>query len=82
MGVMSEKYEVGFKLVNPESKDASVFAGYDVDGNETWCDIGITDWGREALCPPETKTFICFNGSWSRWSENLDSFAENVDTCH
>jgi hypothetical protein len=66
------KYEVGYKIRNPLSGDESVFAGY-LDGEETWCDVGIDEMTNELrLCPVEIKTFNGFNGEWTQWSADLE----------
>lgn len=82
MSEPQETYEVGHTIKNPETGDGAVFAGYDENGNETWCDICSTPWGKDGLNPPETKTFQGFNGSWIRWKQSVEDFAAAVSHTH
>lgn len=81
-----KRYRVGDRIENPESGDASIFAGYDDDDQEQWCDIGeFAEDKREFLDAPERKTFMGFNGAFTRWSQSAKDFAEAVDhelKCH
>lgn len=77
-------YKVGFRLENPLSGDAAIFAGYDVNGQEHWCEICLNedDHNLECLGPPEAKTFLGFNGSWTRWQSSKADFAKDVEKVH
>jgi hypothetical protein len=72
-------YSVGQKVVHPDNEeDAAIFAGFGEDGQETWCDIGVSPWGQEVLLSPETKKLIGFGSRGLMWEMSHEDFAASV----
>ena len=65
------KYEVGYKLIHPESGACeAIFAGYTDDGDETWFT------GDKV----ETVTFEGFKeDGWLSWCQNIEEFVKHVE---